>query len=157
MVPLDGCIPIWPPPRAKQMAACPRLSKPLHCRGTSALRARDPCGAQFPLRGQIIALFGKFSSENRGPRGLLLGSVELDGVFSGENTTDRLDVLFRRFLSDFFSRSGVTNTPRGGDVNCAQVKILQIPLRSQHTLSVHPSSLEIGVLSSSLSVAPPTS
>ena len=32
-------------------------------------------------------------------------------------------------------RSGVTNTPRGGAVNCAQLKFLGIPFRSQRTLS----------------------
>ena len=47
-------------------------------------------------------------------------------------------------------RSGVTNTPRGG---CAQVKILGKPFRSQRALSAHPSQLEIGGLSSSMSVA----
>ena len=56
----------------------------------------------------------------------------------------------------FFPRSGVTNTPRRGDVNCAQVKSLGIPFRSQRTLSAHPSQLQIGVLSSSMSVAPPS-
>ena len=38
-----------------------------------------------------------------------------------------------------FFRSGVTNTPRGGVVNCAQVKFLGIPFRSQFTLDAHPS------------------
>ena len=40
-------------------------------------------------------------------------------------------------------------------MKCAQVKILRIPLRSQRTLSAHPSPLEIGLLSSSMNVAPP--
>ena len=53
--------------------------------------------------------------------------------------------------------SGVTHTPRGGAVDCAQVKILGKPFRSQRTLSAHPSQLEIGALSSSMSVAPPSS
>ena len=58
----------------------------------------------------------------------------------------------------FFFCSGVTNTPRGGVVNCgAQVKFLGIPFRSQRTLGAHPSLLGIGVLSSSWSVAPPSS
>ena len=57
----------------------------------------------------------------------------------------------------FFPRSGVTNTPRGGVVNCAQVKFLGIPFRSQRTLDAHPSPLGIGVLSSSWGVAPPGS
>ena len=57
--------------------------------------------------------------------------------------------------SFFFPRSGVTNTPRGGVVNCARVKILGIPFRSQRTLGAHPSPLGIGALSSSLvSLAP---
>ena len=55
-----------------------------------------------------------------------------------------------------FSRSGVTNTPRAGVVNCAQVEFLGIPFRSQRTPSPHPSPLGIGVLSS-FSVAPPGS
>ena len=42
-------------------------------------------------------------------------------------------------------------------MNCAQVKILGIPFRSQRTLSAQPSPLGIGVLSSSWSVAPPSS
>ena len=42
-------------------------------------------------------------------------------------------------------------------MNCAQVKILETPFRSQCALSAHPSPLEIGVLSGSLSVAPPGS
>ena len=46
------------------------------------------------------------------------------------------------------------NTPREGVVNCAEVKFLGIPFRSQRTLSAHRSPLGIGVLSSSLSVAP---
>ena len=45
----------------------------------------------------------------------------------------------------FFPRSGVTNTPHGGAVICAQVKTLGIPFRSQRTLSAHPSQLGIGV------------
>ena len=48
------------------------------------------------------------------------------------------------FLS-FFFRSGVTNTPRGGVVNCAQVKFLGIPFRSQRTISAHPSPLGMSV------------
>ena len=42
-------------------------------------------------------------------------------------------------------------------MNCAQVKFLGIPFRSQRTLDAHPSPLGIGVLSSSWSVAPPSS
>ena len=49
---------------------------------------------------------------------------------------------------------GVVNTPRGGVVNYAQVKILGIPFCSQRTLGAHPSPLGIGVLSSSWGVAP---
>ena len=41
-------------------------------------------------------------------------------------------------------------------MNCAQVKILGKPFRSQRTLSAHPSPLGIAVLSSSWSVAPCT-
>ena len=48
-----------------------------------------------------------------------------------------------------FFRSGVTNTPRGGVVTCAQARILGIPFRSQRTLGAHPSPLGIGVLRSS--------
>ena len=53
-----------------------------------------------------------------------------------------------------FPRSGVMHTPRGAAVKCAQMKILENPFRSQRTLRAHPSQLEIGVLSSSMSVAP---
>ena len=53
--------------------------------------------------------------------------------------------------------SAVTHTPRGGALNCAQVIILENPFRSQRTLNAHPSQLQIGVLSSSMSVAPPSS
>ena len=42
-------------------------------------------------------------------------------------------------------------------MNCARVKILGKPFRSLRTLSAHPSPLEIGVLGSSISVAPPSS
>ena len=56
-----------------------------------------------------------------------------------------------------FFRSGVTRTPRGGAVNCAQVKILGKLFRDQSTLSAHPSQLEIGLLSSSLSGEPQSS
>ena len=42
-------------------------------------------------------------------------------------------------------------------MNCAQVKFLGIPFRSQRTLGAHPSPLGIGVLRSSWSVAPPSS
>ena len=56
----------------------------------------------------------------------------------------------------FFFRSSVTNAPRGGAVNCAQVKFLGIPFRSQRTLSAHPSPLGMSVFSSSLTVAPPS-
>ena len=52
-------------------------------------------------------------------------------------------------VSFFPLRSGVTNTPRGGVVNCAQVTFLGILFRSQRTPSAG-----IVVLSSSLSVAP---
>ena len=41
-----------------------------------------------------------------------------------------------------------------GAVNCTQVKILGIPFRNLRTLSAHPSPLEIGVLRSSIRVAP---
>ena len=57
---------------------------------------------------------------------------------------------------DFFC-SGVTSTPLGGAVYCNQVKPLEKPFLSLRTLSAHPSQLEIGVLSSSMSVAPPSS
>ena len=57
----------------------------------------------------------------------------------------------------FFFRSGVTNTPRGGVVNCAQAKFRGMPFRSQRTLSAHPSPLGIGVPSSSMGGAPPSS
>ena len=40
-------------------------------------------------------------------------------------------------------------------MNCAQGRFQGIPFRSQRTLSAHPSPLEIGVLSSSLSFALP--
>ena len=43
------------------------------------------------------------------------------------------------------------------EVNCAQVKILGKPFRNQRTLIAHPSHEGIGVLSSSMSVAPPSS
>ena len=67
--------------------------------------------------------------------------------------------LGRRSLFSFFFvfRSGVTNTPRGGAANCAQVKSLGVPFHSQRTLDTHPSPLGIGVLGSSWSVAPPSS
>ena len=55
----------------------------------------------------------------------------------------------------YYFRSGVTNTPRGGAAN--YMKILGKPFCSQRNLSAHPSPLEIGVLSSSMSVAPPSS
>ena len=42
-------------------------------------------------------------------------------------------------------------------MNCALVKILGIPFHSQRTISAHPSPLGTGVLSSSWSVAPPSS
>ena len=48
------------------------------------------------------------------------------------------------------------HTPRGGVVNCAQVKFLGLPFRSQRTLGAHPSPLGIGVLSRRWSVAPPS-
>ena len=50
-------------------------------------------------------------------------------------------------------RSGITNTPRGGVVNCAQAKSPGIPFRSQRTPCAHPSPLWIGVPSSSWTVA----
>ena len=96
----------------------------------------------------------------------------LDGAFMGQGPLDsnwvhRLDYggkgkggVGGRGASFFFLlvfRSGVTNTPRGGVVHCARVKFLGVPFRSQRALSAHPSPLEIGVLSSSLSVAPLTS
>ena len=64
--------------------------------------------------------------------------------------------LQRQQLVGFFS-SGVTSTPLGGAVSCTQVKILGKPFRSLRTLSAHPSQLEIGVLSSRMGVAPPSS
>ena len=36
-------------------------------------------------------------------------------------------------VGEFFFRSGVTNTPHGGVVNCAQVEIPGMPFRSQRT------------------------
>ena len=42
-------------------------------------------------------------------------------------------------------------------MNCAQVKILGIPFRGQRALGAHLSPLGVGVLSSSFSVAPPSS
>ena len=42
-------------------------------------------------------------------------------------------------------------------MTCAQVKFLGKPFHSQRTLGAHTSPLGIGVLSSSLSVAPPSS
>ena len=38
----------------------------------------------------------------------------------------------------FFPRSGVTNTPRAGVVNCAQVEFLGLPFRNQRTLDAPP-------------------
>ena len=60
---------------------------------------------------------------------------------------------------DWISHLSITlyfrsNTPRGGAVNCAQVRTLGEPFRSQRTQRAHPSPLEIGVLSISMSVAP---
>ena len=64
--------------------------------------------------------------------------------------------MMQHSVCSFFPpSSGVTNTPRGGVVNCAQVKFLGIAFRSQRTLGAHSSPLGIGVLSSSLSVATP--
>ena len=60
-------------------------------------------------------------------------------------------LLFLSFLPQ------LTNTPHGVGVDCVQVKILGIPFRSQRSLNAHPSPLGIGILSSSWSVAPPSS
>ena len=59
-----------------------------------------------------------------------------------------LKITFRFFFS--FWRHG--HPPRGGVMNCAQVKSLGIPFRSQRPLSAHPSPLGISVLSSSWSL-----
>ena len=61
------------------------------------------------------------------------------------------DVNFPRASGIFFC-SGNTSTPHGGAVNCTKVKILEKPFCNQRA---HPSQLEIGLLSSSMSVAPP--
>ena len=58
-------------------------------------------------------------------------------------------------------RWGMEGTRRGGlsgaqpraAVNCLEVKVLENPFRSLRTLSAHPSQLEIGVLSRSMTVA----
>ena len=66
---------------------------------------------------------------------------------SGIRNRTEQNVLFDSCVEDIksdlgfflFFRPGVTNTPRGGVVNCAQVTILGIPFRSRRTLGAHPS------------------
>ena len=50
------------------------------------------------------------------------------------NSTPALCLFFGLLPPFFFFRSGVTNTPCGGVANCAQVKFLGMPFRSQRTL-----------------------
>ena len=69
-------------------------------------------------------------------------------AISANEVTDRATVIF--FLSSDIS------TILGGAVKCTQVKNLESRFRSLRTLRAHPSQLDIGVLSSSISVAPPS-
>ena len=71
-------------------------------------------------------------------------------------TSDRHNSTIYGWLF-FFVCSGVTSTPRGAAVNRTWVKILETPFRSLRALNAHPSQLEIGVLSSSMGVASPSS
>ena len=66
------------------------------------------------------------------------GDVHSESRFGPSNPDTNFFICFRR--------SGVTNTPHGGSVNCAQAKILGKPFHSQRTLDAQPSPLGIGLL-----------
>ena len=69
----------------KRAAACAGTPSPClltDLGGTSALRARDPQGAKFPLGGQTLALFGKFSGRNREPEAKMRQTRHVSGFTS---------------------------------------------------------------------------
>ena len=121
---------------------CRRESRGIKAIGT---RRMSP---MFGIMGQGSVLLTMFteliwSDLERAPR-ISPGHKLPFWVRSGEALSERVspssNKIFQKnhlFIFYFFSRSGGTNTPRGGVVNCAQDKILGIPFRNQRTLDAH--------------------
>ena len=68
-----------------------------------------------------------------------------------------IPTLHNTYPPYYYFCSSDTSTPFGGAVNRAQVKNLGNTFLSLLILSAQPSRLGIGVLSSSISIAPPSS